>query len=473
LARYSVGNLSAADEYYAVQLLNFSQPSLNMQPHLLTVDFRYAGSVVGHVELTGVNMGRNAFGLTGGPVTGMRIDVSQGLYVDISGIALDTGTVNATFLRGDYDGFIRASLTGDDMITGGTQGDPLSGFEGNDTILGGGGGDTLHGNAGHDALFGEDGNDWLYGQDGDDRLGGGTGDDYLSGGHGYDRAEFTSLGRENRASSRYSEETLSGKEGFDRISGVEELKFLDGTLYIGSGSWAARAARLYEAALDRPADAAGLAYWTAALAEGRTTPQQAAAAFIGSPEFQAEYGGLGNRDFAAQLYRNLLGREENGGGLDYWTGRLNHGADRGTVLLGFADSDELVRSQGSLHWVVDQDTIVIQRGYAAILDRAADSGGLAHWLQQLDAGMTRDAMIQTFLDSAEFQARYAGLSAPGFVTQLYRNVMDRDGDAGGTAYWTDQLQSGALTRAAVAQSFAFSDELLMKVLPLLGGPELG
>ena len=41
------------------------------------------------------------------------------------------------------------------------------------------------------------------------------------------------------------------------------------------------------------------------------------------------------------LYKNVLGREADTGGLNYWLGQLNSGAEtRYEVLLGFAESAE-------------------------------------------------------------------------------------------------------------------------------------
>jgi Domain of unknown function (DUF4214)/Cysteine-rich secretory protein family/RTX calcium-binding nonapeptide repeat (4 copies) len=99
-------------------------------------------------------------------------------------------------------------------------------------------------------------------------------------------------------------------------------------------------ALLYWGTLDRGPDAAGLSYWTQQLKTGALTLSQAAAAFVGSAEFQAAYGSLNNGAFINQLYLNVLDRTADAGGLSYWTGLLNAGAPRADVTLGFTESFE-------------------------------------------------------------------------------------------------------------------------------------
>lgn len=103
---------------------------------------------------------------------------------------------------------------------------------------------------------------------------------------------------------------------------------------------AASVARLYWGTLDRAPDAAGLRDWTLQLKQGALTLSQEAAAFVGSPEFQAAYGALNNGAFVNQLYLNVLDRPAEAGGLSYWTGLLSAGVTRADVTLGFTESTE-------------------------------------------------------------------------------------------------------------------------------------
>lgn len=99
-------------------------------------------------------------------------------------------------------------------------------------------------------------------------------------------------------------------------------------------------ARLYQAVLGRTPDAGGLGYWRGVLAGGGTLGTLADS-FAASGEFQATYGALSAREFVGALYRNTLGRDGDGGGMDYWAAVLMTGqASRSAVVLGFSESAE-------------------------------------------------------------------------------------------------------------------------------------
>lgn len=97
--------------------------------------------------------------------------------------------------------------------------------------------------------------------------------------------------------------------------------------------------RLYLSFLGRPADDTGLATYRASLAQGRTLAD-VATALASSAEHAHRYGHLGDAAFVDAAYRIVLGREPDPAGAAHWreVARL-HG--RTTVLVGFADSEEL------------------------------------------------------------------------------------------------------------------------------------
>ena len=118
--------------------------------------------------------------------------------------------------------------------------------------------------------------------------------------------------------------------------------------------------RLYQATLGRAPDAGGFIGWFNGLAEGRLQLEQTAAAFVNSREFQSVYGSLTNAEFVELLYQNVLGRSADAGGLANWTARLDGGATRASVVLGFSESAEFQRNStagmdsfmraGNLRW---------------------------------------------------------------------------------------------------------------------------
>ncbi len=101
-------------------------------------------------------------------------------------------------------------------------------------------------------------------------------------------------------------------------------------------------ARLYLAVFQRQPDRAGFDYWT-----GGTVPTAAIAAYFAhSPEFLSRYGSLADAPFLVQVYQNVLGRQPDRAGREYWLGILARGVERGEVVLAFSESAEFRRRAG-------------------------------------------------------------------------------------------------------------------------------
>ena len=101
--------------------------------------------------------------------------------------------------------------------------------------------------------------------------------------------------------------------------------------------------------------------------------------------------------------------------------------------------------------------------YRSILGRSPDAGGKSFWegeavrMESLTANVNETwfAMATFFYFSPEYVS--LGRSNAGFVTDLYNTFFNRPPDAGGLAFWTDQLTSG-MPREVVLVSFMFSPE---------------
>lgn len=112
---------------------------------------------------------------------------------------------------------------------------------------------------------------------------------------------------------------------------------------------------------------------------------------------------------------------------------------------------------------LDGEEASVARLYSAAFARAPDQPGLEHQLSAHDAGLGVRQLAQNFLGSAEFIGRYGNaLDDTGFVTALYRNVLDRTPDAPGLAVQLHALQQG-LSRAQMLWNFADSAENIAKV----------
>lgn len=126
----------------------------------------------------------------------------------------------------------------------------------------------------------------------------------------------------------------------DTLRGVERIVFSDVAYAYDAGGTGGQAYRMYQAALDRSPDTDGLGYWINALDHGYSL-QGVAKNFIASAEFQAKYGAApSDADFVTSLYHNVLHREPEQAGYDYWIKALAVGAPREQILMNFSESAE-------------------------------------------------------------------------------------------------------------------------------------
>ncbi len=125
--------------------------------------------------------------------------------------------------------------------------------------------------------------------------------------------------------------------------------------------------RLYRAFFDREPDAKGAAYWLET-AEAGASLDVIAESFAASTEFANRYGSTTDEQFLEIVYRNVLGRDYDQGGFDYWLGQLRTELTRGGTVRWVAANGEFVDAhpypaQSSVvASVTDGDTIVLADG---------------------------------------------------------------------------------------------------------------
>lgn len=157
-------------------------------------------------------------------------------------------------------------------------------------------------------------------------------------------------------------------------------------------------------------------------------------------------------DLVEWAYQKVIARPPDSGGLVFWRGQIDAGAH--PVLL----LDALVHSAEADGWMGQ-----ILRSYRTAYGRAADLGGLLHWLgRRAGAGgrSFREVAYSSFIRSPEFDALYAGTSDAEYVRRIYLNALGREPDSGGTSYWVDRLRT--TTRPQVAFEIAESPEHRMR-----------
>ncbi len=138
--------------------------------------------------------------------------------------------------------------------------------------------------------------------------------------------------------------TFSGEattSSFRDISAIVDIK---GTFeqVTGLDTDDAKMFRLYNASFKRLPDPDGLKYWIGKYSSGENDSRAVASSFLVSAEFKERYGeNVSNAKYVETLYTNVLGRDYDQDGYNYWLGNLNAGTEtRYELLLGFAEAAE-------------------------------------------------------------------------------------------------------------------------------------
>ncbi len=232
-----------------------------------------------------------------------------------------------------------------------------------------------------------------------------------------------------------------------------------GDSYIRPMPLDSQVSRLYSAYFVRSPEQGGFDYWVAQRANGRPL-NDVSANFAASPEFVAAYGSLSNSAFVDLVYTNVVGRPADSGGRAFWIDYLNRGNSRGAVMIGFSESAEYVLRTAT---IAPTTAAVgkIQRLYLAFFQREPDAAGQAFWVSRLGSGTSLNSIANSFVGSSEFQNAYSCLSDAQFVQLVYRNVLVRDADAGGLSFWTARLAAG-VTRGEMMTGFSESPEFITR-----------
>jgi hypothetical protein len=167
--------------------------------------------------------------------------------------------------------------------------------------------------------------------------------------------------------------------------------------------------------------------------------------------------GSATADYVEAIYRSVLDRNADAGGLASWAGNLDSGKlTRLQVVQGIRNSPE--------HFGQEIDVF-----YRTLLGRTADPEGRASWVQQLSNGEREEQIAFSFLNSPE----YLGKGDKFFVDAMYQSLLGRAFDPAGEASWFNALGDDAagnpthaptLTHATVITDFLFSQESLERLV---------
>lgn len=226
--------------------------------------------------------------------------------------------------------------------------------------------------------------------------------------------------------------------------------------------------RLYNVALTRDAEDAGLADWTNRL----NTKTESAAEVARGIFFREEFlnKNYTNEQFVEFLYRTMFGRDSDEAGRQYWLDCLENGASREYVYQGFAESQEFTglcdgfgveRGSVSLGQYRDKNidaTGFVARLYTQMLGRSFDDDGIEYWCKAYLTGekSIEDIAADGFLHSEELKSQ--NLDNKEFVTRMYETFLNREPDEAGLNDWIGRLERGEETRDSLVYGFTNSQE---------------
>jgi len=160
-----------------------------------------------------------------------------------------------------------------------------------------------------------------------------------------------------------------GANGHDALINVERIKFDD--IGVAIDETAAQLYRLYSAAFGRSSDAQGMGYWIDRMDSGTELTVVSREFMVGGDgtgqaEFDKMYGkNPTDTAFVTQLYHNVLGRDPDAPGFDFWMSALNNVspenkvAMRARLLIDFSDSPEnIAKVVGQLEHGVDYIPVI-------------------------------------------------------------------------------------------------------------------
>ncbi|MFC1579023.1 DUF4214 domain-containing protein [Pseudomonadota bacterium] len=119
-----------------------------------------------------------------------------------------------------------------------------------------------------------------------------------------------------------------------------------------------------------------------------------------------------------------------------------------------------------------EEARAIARIYTASFDRYPKDDGLNFWINTYGSGSPIEEIAEKFSSSPEFLRKYGELTDRGFVAQLFRNVLGRNGAEGGIQFWLNTLSSGK-SRGYVLSKFSESPENREKTADVFSGIRLG
>lgn len=133
-----------------------------------------------------------------------------------------------------------------------------------------------------------------------------------------------------------------------------------------------------------------------------------------------------------------------------------------------AASDRLRFTDTSLAFEIEGVAGKGYRLYQAAFARTPDAAGLGYWIGLMDKGASLSTVAAEFVGSAEFKVVYGATPTnKEVVDKFYRNVLGREGEPAGVAFWLGLLDNKTITVTQLLAEFSESPENKASVLKVI------
>ena len=331
----------------------------------------------------------------------------------------------------EIDGFIKqgtTSITGtasDDALFGSLKGEEINGGAGNDQLAGDAGNDILRGGAGQDVLFGQQGRDIFV----------------LAPGEGQNQVADFDLATEvirvvNSGFGTVTEALAAISKPFSNVSRLtlSDGSYMDVFHVSQSGT---------------PLTAANIELGNGSSLNNPTEGNDLISLIGGNETINALGGidtvvaGIATNSSTLQINADntvtIIDRNGSGGTDTVANAEILQFSDRTIDLSAFSSLTQLTSARFK----------ELAEMYVAYFNRAPDAEGLFYWADKFAEGRTLEEIAERFFDQVETRALYPNPSdTTAFINAVYNNVLGRDPDADGFAFWKDKLDTGAFTQGA-------------------------
>ena len=121
--------------------------------------------------------------------------------------------------------------------------------------------------------------------------------------------------------------------------------------------------------------------------------------------------------------------------------------------MGLYTTNFLLESNSIPEADLNDHSTKLQQLYIAYFGRAAAPHGLDSWISE---GVSTKDFAAIMYEQPEFNSVNAGLSVKEQINQLYLNLFDRDAKEEGLNYWANEIESGRLELASIANDLIYN-----------------